>query len=195
MKKFLAVLVIGVLTLLPGCVGNTGDGDGPEDYPELSLGWARLLAEEVRDAELPGGEQTYVFAGFVDSDGLLVEDGSFYSFFFAEPGALADAEGLWVAVDSSGDCDQVTGECEFDEPYAEFSDAAGWIEAADGALETIGGVDYTHRTYEVREGVYLYEPPDATIVQVDYWLERTEHKAKVILDAETCEIIHVEDFR
>ncbi|HUT97853.1 MAG TPA: hypothetical protein VM054_02100 [bacterium] len=193
MKKVLAIAVIGALVVLPGCGVN--DGDGPEDYPELSLGWARLLAEEVRDAELPGGEQTYVFAGFVDSDGLIVGDESLYHFFFAEPGVLADADGLWVTVYFSGDTEHATDGCEFETPLPKFSDAAAWIEAADGALEDIGGVEFTHRTYEVREGHYEYEPPDAFIVQVDYWLEPDEHKAKVILDAETSEIIHVEDFR
>jgi len=193
MRTALAIAVLFALAFLPGCDG--GDGDGPEEYPELSLGWARLLAEEVRDAELPGGEETYAFAGFVGPDGLLVEDDSFYSFFFTEPGALADADGLWVAVYFSGDTDHVTGRCEFDEPYPEFSDAGPWVEAADGALETIGGVEYTHRTYEVREGMFEYEPRDTIIVQVDYWWDRDEHKAKVILDAETGEIIHVEDFR
>ncbi|MCX7021553.1 MAG: hypothetical protein NTW26_04625 [bacterium] len=193
MRTALAIAVFFALAFLPGCDGNTGDG--PEEYPDLSLGWARLLAEEVRDAELPGGEETYAYAGFVDSGGLLVEDESFYSFFFAEPGALADADGLWIAVRFSGDTEYVADRCVFETPLPEFSDAGPWVEAADGAIEAIGGVEYTHRSYEVRQGRYEYEPTDRFIVQVDYWLEPDEHKAKVILDAETCEIIHVEDFR
>jgi len=196
MKKTLAIAAVGALALLAGCAVETGDG--PEDYAELSLGWARLLAEEVRDAELPGGEQTYVFAGFVDSDGLLVEvEGaeSRYIFFFAEPGALAAVDGLWVAVYPPGDTDCFLENCEFETPLPEFSDAAGWVEAADGALETIGGVEYTERTYEVREAHYAYEPQGKFIVQVDYWLNLDQHRAKVILDAETGEVIHVEDFR
>jgi len=198
MKKTLAIVAIGALAFLPGCVRSTDDGDGPESYPELTLGWARLLAEEVRDAELPGGEQTYAFAGFVDSDGLLDEvvgAESRYVFFFAEPGALADVDGLWVTVYFTGDTEYDTGECDFETPLPKFSDAGPWVEAADDALETIGGVEFTQRTYEVREGCFEYEPPDRFVVQMDYWWERTEHKAKVILDAETCEIIHVEDFR
>jgi hypothetical protein len=193
MKKTLAIAAIGALAVLAGCAGT--DGDGPEDYPELSLGWARLLAEEVRDAELPGGEQTYVFAGFVDSDGLIVGDESLYHFFFAEPDTLATVNGLWVTVYIPGDTDSFLGNCDFETPLPKFSDAAGWVEAADGAIETIGGVDFTQRTYEVREAHYAYEPLGRFIVQMDYWLNLDEHKAKVILDAETCEVIHVEDFR
>jgi hypothetical protein len=51
MKKTLAIAVLGVPAVLAGCAGTTGDRT--ENYPELSLGWARLLTEKVRDAELP----------------------------------------------------------------------------------------------------------------------------------------------
>ena len=43
--------------------------------------------------------------------------------------------------------------------------------------------------------MFEYEPPGRLIVVVDYWWEKIEHKAKVILDAETGEVWHVEDFR
>jgi hypothetical protein len=196
MKKTLAIAVIGVLAVLAGCTGT--DGDGPENYPELSLGWARLLAEEARDAELPGGEQTYVFAGFVDSDGLLDEiEGvaSRYFFIFTEPDALAADDGLWVIVYTSGDTDSFMDICSYQTPLPKFSDAGPWVEAADGALETIGGVDFEERTYEVHKGCYEYEPPDRFVVVVNYWMNLDRHKARVILDAETAEVIHVEDFR
>jgi len=196
MKKTLAIAALGALAVLAGCGGTTGDG--PENYPELSLGWARLLAEEARDAELPGGEQTFVYAGFVDSDGLLDEvEGveSRYIIFFAEPGSLAAGDGLLVIVYPSGETEYGSWDWGFDTPLPKFSDAGPWIEAADGALETIGGVDFEERTYEVREGCYAYEPQDRFIVVVDYWMGFDLHKAKVILDAETGEVIHVEDFR
>jgi hypothetical protein len=194
MEKVTKVLVLTtVAALLGGCTRTTDDG-GPEEYPELSLGWARLLAEEVRDAELPGGELTYAFAGYVDADGLLVEGQSLYRFFFAEPAALLEVDGLLVTVYYPGDAEHTPGKCEYDEPLPDFSDAGPWIEAADGAIETIGGVEYSHRTYEVREAVLFHAWADF-VVQVDYWWEREQHRARVILDAETGEIIDVDDFR
>jgi len=193
-QSFLIATLCG-LTLFMSCDGDTGNGGEPEKYPDLSLGWGRLLAEEVRDAELPGGEQIYAFAAFVDGDGLLEYADSFYRFFFAEPQPLLDTDGLWVTVYHSGDTGHFVGKCAYEEPLPVFSDAGPWIETADGALEAIGGVDFTHRTYEVREGCQLYEPPDAFVVQVDYWWEENEHRARVILNAETGEIIHVEDHR
>ncbi|MCK4594474.1 hypothetical protein KAU45_08220 [bacterium] len=192
-RSFLIATLCG-LTLFMSCDGDTGNGGEPEEYPDLSLGWGRLLAEEVRDAELPGGEQIYAFAVFVDGEGLLEDVDSFYHFFFAEPQSLLDTDGLWVTVYHSGDTGHFVGKCAYEEPLPVFSDAGPWIETADGALETIGGVDFTDRTYEVREAVLFHAWADF-VVQVDYWWEPDRHRAKVILNAETNEIIDVEDHR
>ncbi len=194
-RSFLIAILCGLtLTLLQGCGNAAGNGGEPEEYPDLSLGWGRLLAEKVRDAELPGAELAYVFAGFVDGDGLLEDANSFYRFFFTETQPLLDTDGLWVTVYPSGGTDHSEDRCAYEEPLPVFSGAGPWIETADGALESIGGVNFTDRTYEVREAVLFHAWADF-IVQVDYWWEEDEHRAKVILNAETNEIIDVEDHR
>jgi hypothetical protein len=192
MNKIVLSVLTAVFLILTGCAGT--DDDGPEEYPELSLGWARLLAEEVRDAEIPEGELTYVFAGYVDEDGLIVDEDSYHEFFFTESVYPADVSGLWVIVYYSGETDHCWEFCDFDTPLPTISDAGPWIMTADDALETIGGVDYTHRTYEVREAVFYQNWADF-VVQVDYWGEHDRHRARVFLDAETGELIDVEDFR
>ena len=98
-----ALLCTLVLALAPGFASSTGDGDGGGDGggDERSLVWARNLADNVRDTELPEGSLCNICCINVTDDGDSDRKAP-WEFYYTEHLGCRDEKVLIVSVEYDG---------------------------------------------------------------------------------------------
>jgi len=124
MKRF-NFIVLAALLIVAAC-----DLSVYTPPPTHSLGWARIKAENVRDAELSEGELQVIYGSHLDEDGHVVSDeDSFFTFHFGE-----GYNGLMVRVDYDGLTHAQPAPSSPDwETIPRYDDASPWIDAGDTA--------------------------------------------------------------
>ncbi|MCD4733001.1 hypothetical protein K8R78_02055 [bacterium] len=182
-KKLLMItLLVAVFVFLAGCA-PTGSGNSGEDVVG-SLEWARKIAEEVRDAELPDAYYCTINGVTVDDSCKIEQTGHWrFSFYNAD-------DGIWISVTYDGETTTTFIDGYGSHELAKYSNsnASGWISAADEAVDA-DSLNFDHRSIEVMHCTD-YDGVD-TIVDVMYFSDSEGITAIAVIDAATGEVLEV----
>ncbi len=189
MKKLLmTILLVVVFIFLAGCA-PTGSGNSGEDVVG-SFEWARKIAEEVRDAELPNATCYYIVSYSVDNTGIISEDSTWQLSFERTEG---EDYGLTVAVYYNGET-EIGYYSDYDRnelPHYSNGKVSNWFNIADEAVNA-DTLDYdTHWLACVDDPDNRYESADF-VVAIAYVDTYNGMVAMVVMNANTGEVLEVQ---
>ncbi|KPJ71212.1 hypothetical protein AMJ52_08815 [candidate division TA06 bacterium DG_78] len=178
-------IIISLILLISWTVAPADTGDNSEH----SLGWALDIANEVRDAKMPGAKLEEIL-GSVDENGVITtsEETNEWTFnYYLQRGENYD--GLGVTVYYNGSTFSWDHGSLYNVEILSYEDAKPWVQKADGE---VGNIKFAYRSVQVMADYDdIYADVDIT-VYVYYNTPDGDLVAYVILDADTKDIIFVE---
>ncbi|MCD4733136.1 hypothetical protein K8R78_02735 [bacterium] len=190
--QLVALLAVVLLVTLVGCETGTG-GTSSGEKTARSYEWARKIANEVRDAEMPDGVLCMADAFPIEADGLIEDNvEADWTFYYYDDGAAADYyDCLWVNVDASGETSFTTDtqiEAEDGLPVYNNGNVSGWITTMDAAVNE-GSLDYNDRFFQISSGSVTF--PEVDNVAGMIYFGDDGFAAAVVLNADTGEVLGV----
>lgn len=189
MKKLLmTILLVVVFIFLAGCA-PTGSGNSGEDVVG-SFEWARKIAEEVRDAELPDAPCYSITSYSVDNTGIIDEDSTWQLSFEQTEG---EDYGLTVAVYYNGET-EVGHYSDYNRtelPHYSNGKVSTWFNIADEAVNE-GSLNYDRRWFVcVDDASNSFEGVEF-VAAIAYIHDTQGYVAMVVMDANTGEVLEAE---
>jgi len=180
-----AMLIVTLLLVITGCDTGTG-GTSSGEKTARSFEWARKIANEVRDTEMPDGVLGGIAAVYIDGSGLIDPDSieATWVFGFAPDGAGAEVAVLTVYVDADGETAHSTGGSSSFEPIPDYNNGkvVFWITTADAEVDE-ENLDYAHRMF------VCTEQDGINVVTMYYVASNGSYVAGVYLNADTGEVL------
>jgi len=195
--QLVALLAVVLLVTLVGCETGTG-GTSSGEKTARSYEWARKIANEVRDTEMPDGILCAAGAFPIEANGLIkdnVETGgkeTGWTLYYYDAGAAAEVfYCLTVNVHASGEVSFTTDtqiEAEDGLPAYNNGNVSGWIATMDAAVNE-GSLDYNDRAFQISSGSVTF--PEIDNVAGMFYIGNDSLAAAVALNADTGEVLGV----